>query len=308
MSRVLASSVLALAVLAPGLASAREWTDSTGKYQVEGEMVAFNATTVVLKKANRELVAVPVDKLAKKDQEYLRSKEASEAARASADQVQTWTMRSGLKVIGKAVGYARKQITIQRRRGAIYADERRLENLPEVYRLMVPKIVAHFENLTIDGQKGLESWILTLKGEPRTYTLEGVLLELESGDEYGVPFFFFSDDDLRILKPGWDRWLAAVNQREKQEHEAFLLQAQAQAYQQDRKINQQVAMLQLDMQAYQAGLFDLWEVRLIPGAGVSGPSMLAVVPGRDSRSAAIEARRRYPGYELGPISKVSRKY
>jgi hypothetical protein len=308
MSRTLAVCVLASLGLLPAPSAARQWTDSTGKYQLEADQVAFTATTVVLKKTNRELVAVPIDKLSKQDQEYLKSEEAAKTARASADQVQTWTMRSGLKVIGKVVDYARKEITLQRRRGKIYVDERCLDNLPEVYRRMAPKLVAHFENTPIDGDKGLEAWILTLKGEPRTYTVEGVLLELENGDEYGVPFFFFSDDDLKILKPGWDRWSAAVAAREKQQHESFLLQAQAQAYQQDRSANQQIAMLQLDMQAYQAGLFDLWEVRLFPGTGVSGPSLLVVVPGRDSRAAALEARKRYPGYQTGPISKVSRKY
>jgi hypothetical protein len=310
MSRLLAVCALISVGLLPSASQARKWTDSTGQYEIEAEQIAANATTVVLKKRNHELLAMPIDKLSTQDQEYLKSQAAAQDARGSADQAQTWTMHSGLKVRGTVVGYARKDITLQRRRGNIYVSAQRLENLPEIYRRMVPKMVAHFENTPIDDEAGLEAWIVKLQGQPRTYRIEGVLLELDGGDEYGVPFFFFSDDDLKILKPGWDRWLAAVQQREekKQGHEAFLLQAQARAYQQDRSAKQLIAMLHLDMEAYQAGQFDLWEVLLYPGPGVSGPSLSAVVPARDSRGAAKEARKRYPGYELGPISKVSRKY
>jgi len=37
----------------------------------------------------------------------------------------------------------------------------------------------------------------------------GCTVELENGDQYGVPFLFFSDADLEVLRPGWERWLAA---------------------------------------------------------------------------------------------------
>ena len=67
-------------------------------------------------------------------------------------------------------------------------------------------------------------------------------------------------------------------------------------------------MMQLQMQGYQAGLFDLWEVRLVPGRSVASPPLSVVVPARDSRSAAVEAVRRNPGFTAGPVRKVSRKY
>jgi len=65
--------------------------------------------------------------------------------------------------------------------------------------------------------------------------------------------------------------------------------------------------LQLELQGYDAGLFDLWEVRLIP-ASVPGIPQIVVVPGRNSREASVEAQRRYPGYmAAGPIAKVRRR-
>ena len=66
--------VLGLAALADG----RTWTDSTGNYTVEADLIGFNDATVVLKKKNRQLVAVPIDKLSKEDQTYLKSKEVGE--------------------------------------------------------------------------------------------------------------------------------------------------------------------------------------------------------------------------------------
>ncbi len=290
------------------LAYGRTWTDSTGYYRVEADLIGFSETTAVLKKENDHLVAVPLAKLSEEDRAYLQSKDAAEVSRRSAGAMQTWSMASGLKVIGKVVDYGRRDITVQRRRGKTYVNERLLDNLPEVYQRMLPKIVSHFENTEVEGMPEFNSWVMRLRGEPRTFTCEGVILELENGDEYGVPFFLFSEDDLKILTPGWERWLAAGTDRANQEQESFLLQTQAQAYQQDQRVNQQIAMMQLQMQGYQAGLYDLWEVRLLPGSGVAGRPLSVVVPARDSRSAAAEAVRLNPGFVAGPVSKVMRNY
>jgi hypothetical protein len=291
----------------PIVVDARTWTDSTGNYRVEADLIAFNDAMVVLKKENCQLVAVPVEKLSKNDREYLASKETAEQARRSADAMQTWTMASGLKVVGRVTDYARRDVTIQRRSGRTYVNDRRFDNLPEVYQKMLPKLVAHFEKAPIDDKRALDAWAAKLRGESRTFTCEGVLLELENGDMYGVPFFFFSKDDLAVLQPGWQRWLASDKDRAKQEQESLLLEAQAQAYQQDRMANQQIAVMQLQMQGYQAGMFDVWEVCLYPGRGVASPPLLVVVPGRDSRSAAAEAVRRNPGFVAGRVSRVKRK-
>lgn len=303
-SLLVLAALLAMAVRA----DARVWTDSTGGYRVEADLLGFNDATVVLKKKNRQLVAVPIAKLSTADQDYLKTKEADEHSRKAADAMQTWTMASGMKVIGRVMDYGRRDVTIQRRHGAIYVNDRLFDNLPKVCQRMLPKIVSHFEKVPIDGRQGLEAWVKELRGEPRTYTCEGVLMQLENGDEYGVPFFFFSKEDLAVLKPGWARWSAADKDRAKQEHEAFLLQKQAQAYQQDRAHNQQIEMMQLQMQGYQAGLYDLWEVRLYPGRGVAKPPQVVVVPARNSRAAATEALRRNPGFVVGSVGKVDRKY
>ena len=67
-------------------------------------------------------------------------------------------------------------------------------------------------------------------------------------------------------------------------------------------------MLQLQLQAVDAGVVDLWQVRMFPPAGASGVPLAVVVPARDSRAAAAEAMRRNPGYVVGPISKIQSRY
>ena len=65
-------------------ADGRTWTDSSGNYRVEADLIGFNDTTAVLKKESRQLVAVPIAKLSQGDQAFLRSKEAADQSRRAA--------------------------------------------------------------------------------------------------------------------------------------------------------------------------------------------------------------------------------
>jgi hypothetical protein len=296
---VVASLVLSVA------AEARVWTDSTGKYSIEANLIAFNNRMVVLQREDHQLGQVPIEKLSKADQEYLKSKEASEAVKQVGG-MQTWTLRNGLKMIGRVVGYARKEMVVQRRRGNIYVNDRMFDNLPEVYQRMIPKIVAKTENLQRDDKQALEDWLVTQKGQPKMFTVDGAIVELESGDEYVVPFSFFSQGDLQFLQPGWEQWLAAHNkqQYEQQDEQAFLVQSLMAARQADEKIQQQIAQMQIN-QAVMLGTTQLWEVSLYPGRGVAGRPQWVVMPGINSREAQNAALAQYPGYVVGPVRKVA---
>jgi hypothetical protein len=135
------------------------------------------------------------------------------------------------------------------------------------------------------------------------------MLELENGDEYGVPFFFFSDEDLRVLQPGWEQWKsaadAAADQAAQREREDLYLQAQAQAYARDRQANRQIAQLELSLLATAAGVTDMWEVYMQPRRGVAGRPLSVVVPARDSRQAAAAAAAKYPNYVPGTARRLN---
>jgi hypothetical protein len=305
-------TVVGLAV--PSVASARLWTDSTGQYTVEADLIAFNDEVVILQREDHELGAVPIKKLSDKDREFLASKEAQATAEEITGAMQTWTLRDGTKLVGRLVGYSRRDLTLQRRRGKIYINDRQFENLPEFYQLMLPKIVAHYEKINDPNRQGLEAWLVRQKGLPRSFTVDGVTLEMENGDEYVVPFFFFSAADLKLLKPGWEAWLAAHGDAkyDEQHQQAFMLQSLAAARQRDRQVQRRIALMQLNeaaqqttLEAIQAGVTSLWEVTLYPGGGIAGPPRWVVVTGRDSADAKHQAMLQHPGYVAGPIRRVS---
>lgn len=295
-------------------AVAREWTDKTGKYKFEATLIAFDNETIVLKVSDKEamkgheLVSMSRKDLSKEDLEYLESKEAEDLTR-SPNKPQHWTMADGTKVIGKAVDFVRKDVSIQRRRGNIYVNDRLYSNLPEIYRKIVPKVIEKYENVKLPETKDLEKWILTLRGAARTYKCEGVVLEFESGDEYAIPFFLFSEEDLKALKPSWDQWVAAKEDSEQKRQNSLYLQSQAAAYQQNMQNQlarqEQLAVAQLQMLAVASGAVDLWQVYLTPGRGVMGYPINVVVTARDSHQASVEALRQNPGYVVGPIRKLA---
>jgi WD40 repeat protein/mono/diheme cytochrome c family protein len=54
-------------------ASGREWSDATGKFRVEAELVAVRNGKVILEKPDGSVISVPLDKLSATDQEFLKA-------------------------------------------------------------------------------------------------------------------------------------------------------------------------------------------------------------------------------------------
>ncbi|MEQ8847795.1 SHD1 domain-containing protein [Botrimarina sp.] len=292
---------------APGAAPARTWTDASGRYTIEADLVAFDDDQVILQRdADGELGSLRLEDLSEADRKYVESDEAGAKSSQLIDAPQVWTLRSGLKAPGRLVDYTRREVTVARRRGRVYVNDRPLESLPKLYQQIVPRIVGNYEENRVDSAVSLERWLVSRRGQPQSYTVDGVVMELADGAEYAVPFFLFSDEDLELLRPGWEAWLAAAGEHDLQEDRSFELQSLAAAFQQDAQQRQQIARLQLMMQAVDAGATSLWEVTLYPAAGTSGAPLWKVVPGRDSRMAAQAALASSPGFTVGPVRRVSR--
>jgi hypothetical protein len=287
-------------------ADARLWTDDSGRYTLEANLLGFNETCVVLQRADHDLVSFPIAQLSAADREYLKSKEAEEQSRRSIDGLQTWALEGGGKLVGRVVDFAQGELSIQRRRGRIYVNDRPLANLPEFYQQLLPKVVAHFENLPEGTRESLEAWLARQRGQRRTFALKGIVLETENGDEYSVPFFLFTDAEQKLLQSGYADWAAARSGADftSQEERAFRLRSLAAARQRDRQVQREIAELQLQLQAVQAGLTSLWEVTLFP-AGGRGRPIWVVMPGRNSRDATAAALQRNPGFVAGPVRRVA---
>jgi hypothetical protein len=296
--------VLVIVALGPSISMGRIWSDKTGKYKIDADLIAFNDKSVVLQRADHELGMVPIDVLSQADQEYLKSKAAVDESQKTLGKQQTWKLANGMQLLGRVVGYARKQITLKRERGKIYVNDRVFENLPQIYQLVVPKIVAHVEHLQRDDRSAVEDWLVANNGQPQSITFDGVLMELDNGDEYCVPSFLFSPEDQQLLKPGWDAWAAAKGEQQydKQSEQSFMLQSLMAARQRDAQVQRQIAQVQLN-QAVLAGLTSIWEVTLYPQG--AGRPVWVTEPGVNSGEAVAAARQQYPGYAVGPVRKVA---
>ncbi|QDV83733.1 SHD1 domain-containing protein [Stieleria magnilauensis] len=285
---------------------AREWSDKTGQYQVNADLIGYSDTTVVLKRKPDDLVAVPIEQLSDSDRKYLET-QTKDTIAGGGSGIQVWELKSGLKLPGRIIGFDKHGVTIQRRLGKVYVNNQRFDKMPGVYRAIIPKLVEQFTSEEIDGEKGLEDWAREQRGKPRTFECAGVMIELEDSNLYCVPFFLFTDEVFTMLKPGWERWLAAKEDYDEKEKESFLLQAQSRAYEQQQMRARQIQQLQLNLQAYDAGLFDLWEVTMYPQAGGYGIPLSVVVPATDSQQAAAVAHQQNPSYVVGPMRIVRRR-
>ncbi|QDU58850.1 SHD1 domain-containing protein [Aeoliella mucimassa] len=301
--------VLSLAATSTALAGkVRTWTDSTGRYTVEAALIAFDEHHIVIEReSDKALGTVDIDKLSEADQQYLASKEAIDEADQASGQLQKWTLSNGLQITGRLVDFGRKEMVLRRSRGNIYVNDRMFDNLPEVYQKIIPLVVGNAGNKVTD-KRTLTSWLASRKGEPQEFTVDGVVLQLENGDEYGLPFFLFSKEDRNVLEPGWEAWLAANTDQDfdEQQEEALKMQVEAARYRQEQAYDRHIAELQLGMQAVDAGVTSVWEVTLYPAAGNNGPPLWVTGFARDSRQATQMALTQHPGYVAGPVRRVSR--
>lgn len=297
---------IGICLVPSGSAFGRIWSNASGAYELEGEAISFNDSMVVVKKPTGELVALELKDLSTADQEFVRSQEAKDAERKAAEEMQTWTAKDGMKVRGRVLAYGRKQLIVERKLRAVYINGKQFSTLDPLHQRLVLRIISKLEDQQFDSEKQLDQWAKKLGSNPKSYPLEGVMLQLESGDEIGVPFFLFSTEDLAVLEPGWELWKEREESNASREHESFLVRSAARAYQQDRQVNQQIEMLKLDMLGAATGVIAIWQVGLAPGPGVFGRPMTVMVPAQNSEIASQLALQRYPGSVLVGVRRASR--
>ena len=122
---LIASAVIWCMLVAP--AYTRTWTDSTGKYKIEAELVEVRDGTAYLKRADGKTVSVPLTKLSETDRNYLgslgrdedeveRGSKPSGEQRVASAPSRTWTdssgkyTRAGAKLVEVRDGKARSVV------------------------------------------------------------------------------------------------------------------------------------------------------------------------------------------------------
>jgi hypothetical protein len=291
-------------VVAP--AQAREWKDVSGTVIMEAELFGVGPEQIVLKREDGELGLIRIADLSEADREYLKSEEAQKVHEKNIGAIQKWTTTSGLELTGRIVDYVIRDVTIQQRRGQTYVNDRRLDNLPELYQKLLPEVIKHFDEVDVSEPRAMQNWLRNLRGRPRTFHVEGVVMEMENGDEYGIPFFVFKEADRKLLKSGWADWVAKQHDAQLRMDHAFRLESFAAAHLQNQELQRQIAMIDLNLQAVRAGLTSIWEVTLYPLPGNPHPPIWVLMPGRNSTQASAAALMQHPGFVVGPVRRVSR--
>ncbi len=295
-------------------ADVREWTDSTGRFKIQGEFFAANPSTVVIKKKrDGALVAMEIDKLSSGDQTYVRDHLAeleSTKAGASTDlqSFQTWTTKEGFELRGKVVAFGSRDVEITRTAGKVVVNGTAFSKLDAYYQHVVLKIVAQYAAPNVKTERDLEQWLRSNQGNVKPIHVDGVKLQLEDGSDLLVPFFLFSEQDLAVLQPGYQSWQQEKASQQERDREDFLMQVQANRYQQEKEAtvrNQQIQMMALDLLAINAGVYSVWEVMLAPAVGYSVRPVSVVVNAVDSTQAQQMALSRYPNFSVVGVRRLS---
>ncbi|GAA4472334.1 SHD1 domain-containing protein [Novipirellula rosea] len=286
---------------------AREWSSLDGQFKIDADVIAFNDSTVVLKRKSGKLVAVELAELSQQDRDYVASKETRDAFRKSADQMQTWTSVDGMMIRGRVLAYGKKDLEVQRKKGNVLINGQPFSRIDPLHQKLVLKIISHLEGAKIQEESQLTAWAKkTLAAKPKTYPLEGVLMQLESGDEISVPFFLFDKTDLAVLQPGWEHWRSQTEDEAARERESLMVQTSAMQYQLEKQQNYQIERMKLDMLAAATGLTSIWEVMLEPRQGVYGRRTSVIVTARNSDIATHMVTARYPGYAVIGVRRANR--
>ncbi len=295
----------------------KQWVDQSGKYAVTGDLLAFNDELIILRTSDGELISMAIEDLSEASRAFMRSEEAVSVLAEVG--LQKWTLRNGLQLVGQVVSHEARDVTLQRRRGSLYVNDRTVQNLPPEYRKLLPLIVGHIENLDFDDLASMEKWFNARHGfRPVTYHCEGVKLAMRNGDEFLFPYFIFSDSDRRFLEAGAKEAQvveAGSEERQKQdlytqvraaEYQRALEMQQADLRVREAQFDRHIKRVQLGLLAVAADVTDLWEVALIPFGDGIFQAQLVVVPARNSREASQLALARWPNHTVGPVRRVTR--
>ncbi len=303
MGFIMATAILAVTIASTSPLNARQWTDSSGKYHQEAELVEFDGHLVVLKKAKGQLVAVPLNSLSTADQQYLQSKDAKDAMTSTASQDRTWTLNDGKKFKGMLLRFGEKDVVISRNQGMLSVNGKPFTELSPFHQYMIPELVTHEEGKSIPDANAIANLIAYRKGADLTYRVKGALFQLSDGALGAVPIWMLSSKDFNVIEPEWDAWLAAEKdkqaEQQRQEMQSTMARAAFNEYQRNEDISQRLQYLQVASQ-----WFDLWQVQLIaPNGAVS----VVTVPARDSRTAQYLAQQKCPACGIGATQMLSKR-
>ncbi len=288
-------------------AELRTWTDQSGEHTVEAELVDYDQQSVVLKKEGGRLVTVPIDALSEQDQQFLQSEEAKQIHEDSPEAYRVWHLKDGRKITALVHDFARKRLTVVRRNGDVMVDGQAYEDLMNWQQYMVQEMASRAANQPLVNAEDLEDWLADQPNARARLQADGVILKLEDGSFFTAPFFMFSKADQVYLRPGYEEWLAAQENKNRSDEAdkyasemSLYLRARARLDEQERALNMKANQLWIET----AFGIPQWQVNLMPRMNMNAPLKQVIVSGNSSRVAMAKVASRYPGYRVVGIRRL----
>ena len=306
-----------LLLLVYGLAPlrAREWSDNSGHFKIEADLVAFDGETVVLRAKAGRLLAVKLANLSADDIAYLKSPEAAsfENSAPIQDSPTEWSLQNGQVVRGAITGIGIQQVVIFRRDSNVHVSFNGKEIADPIYKLLLPEIVNQVASTSYKSLDELDRHLATLKPPSVTYMLPTVTITTNSG-HVAIPVFLFKKEEQHYL------WAASERLRLLQESELtseerekiaarenFLARSFGRGRLAAAALPAEISQIQLDLlanAALVAARAEFWEVVISPPNAYLLP-FTVVVPAANSAEAEARVAAQYPGYTLVGISRTA---
>jgi len=152
--------VFLLSICGASPLTARTWRSLNGDYKIKGEALAYNESTVIIKRDGSErIVAVELAELSAADREFVRAKLDQDKQGRSPGELHTWTSINGLKIRGEVLAYGRRTITIARQRGVVTIDGTAFSALDPLHQRLLLRILSELENQEIADQGDLGRFV-----------------------------------------------------------------------------------------------------------------------------------------------------
>lgn len=294
---------------------AREWTDSTGNFKIEADLIAFDGDTVVLRAKAGRLIALKISDLSKDDLAFLKTPEVA-AFENSAPVPETptaWSLMNGQVVRGAITGIGVQQVVIFRRDSKTHISFDGKENTDPIYKTLLPEIVNHLASTSFKTLDELDRHLATLKPPTLTYAIPTVRVATTKG-EVNIPNFLLKKEEQSYL------WSASERLRSLQESELsseerekiaarenFLARSYGRGRNQAANAPVEISPMQLEFLANAtlvAARAEFWEVAISPPNPYMMP-FTVVVPAADSADAEAQVAARFPQYQLIGVSRAS---
>lgn len=222
----------------------------------------------------------------------------------------TWRIKGDAALRGRLIGFGVQPLSVVLRDNAVFVNDRPIEELPTAYQEIIPYAASQSTGESIDRFEQILDRLSVPKRELNV-VVEGVQLRLVSGEVITVPPALLTEEDAKLVTPSFNRWKSAqhssvpedvraeVDRRERLVMDSYT-PYRGGAAEPPRKLT----MFEMQLEAVDAGVTDMWEVALYPPDGHDYPRTV-IVTGENSRVARLRAKREFPDWRVGPVRKRS---